>query len=521
MAAFFLLLVACIVFSFAGVAIKEMYKPVKRLEDLLLTAFLLLTLAAQLSTIYFTARRSAFFSMIEIMAFDYYWFNFAPYYPHSDPAGNGMALGFRSIFNTAASFLFGLISFFLIKFLVSSGHNTGLHIVLFFAACIGLCNLFNNRKSFLSGDSFEESARWAKMSEEDYRKSMFREGMLEKLDSWEAKELDASPKELEHWDVYGCKSINVRTHGKLNCLLLEGQFEFPTETADITPIGLICGCLGYTNDGDANDTSFFVPQYVKLAWHDLSEGKTYRIYTSLPKELDHYFDDTDRFWLDNIEFRILPHGKALMFHNRHNQIHNIMIDYPLQGEVTNDYEQKFTDLISEYNIDENKFIATKTPSLDTINDYLKRFRYHPVFCTENDSLKITKTICNFFNGEKILSDGEWKENMEPARIKDVFIRFKSEQSKYSAFIYFNEDEVLEAFHETYNKCDESLQGELLIQVGALENDFSFALKLGDKCYNLKATEIRLYKNNADDEGKLVFKNYKGNHKNLLTGLEIR
>ena len=111
--------------------------------------------------------------------------------------------------------------------------------------------------------------------------------------------------------------------------------------------------------------------------------------------------------------------------------------------------------------------------------------------------------------------------MAPARLKDGFVRFESEQSKYSAFIYFNEDEILETFYEAYNKCDESLQGEFIIQVGTLENDFSFALKLGDKHYHLKKTEIRRYKNNADDEGKLVFKNYKGNHKNLLTGLEIR
>ena len=516
-----LLLMACIVFSYAGASMKELYKPSKRLENLLLTAFLLLSLSTQLTTIYFSAQRSPFFSMIEIMAFNYYWFNFAPYYPHSDPAGNGMARAFRSVFNTAASVLYGVISFFLIKFWVSGGHHTGLRIVLFLAAYIGLRNLFNNRKSFVSGDSFEESARWAKMSEEDYRKSLFRASMLEKIDSWEAKELDASPKELEHWDVYGCKSIVVGTHGKLNCLLLEGHFEFPTETADIQPFGFLCGCLGFTDDGDKNDTSFFVPKYVKLAWHDLSDGKTYRVYTSLPKELDYYFDDTDRFRLDNIEFRIMPHGKVLMFHNRRNQVHNIMLDYPLQGEVTNDYEQKFSDLVSEYKINVNEYRATKTPSLDTINDYLKRFRYHPVFSTENNSLKITKTICNFFNGEKILSDGEWNEDMEPTRIKDVFIRFESEQSKYAAFIYFNEDEVLETFCEVYNKCDESLQGELLIQVGTLENDFSFALKLGDKHYRLKATEIRLYKNNADDSGKLIFKNYKGNHKNLLTGLEIR
>ncbi|WP_024860036.1 hypothetical protein [Ruminococcus flavefaciens] len=521
MVEFVLLLAACIGFSYAGAAIKEMYKPSKKLEDLLLTAFLLLTLTTQLATIYFTAKKSPFFSMIEIIAFDYYWFIFAPYYPHSDPAGNGMALGFRSIFNTVASFLFGLISFFLIKFWAYDSRQTGLHIVLFLAACIGLKNLFNNRNSFLSGDSFEESARWAKMSKEEYRKSLFRAGMLEKIDLWEAKELDASPEELKHWDVYGCKSIKVRTHKKLNCLLLEGSCEFPNETADLNPSGLLCGCLGYTDDGDVIDTSSFVPKYVKLAWHDISDGKTYRVYTSLPKELDHYFDDTERFGLDDIEFRIMPRGKVLMFHNMRNQIHNIMIDYPLQGEVTNDYEQEFSNLISEYKIDVNEYRATKVPSLDTINDYMKRFKYQLVFCIEKDSLKITKTICNFFNGEKILSDGVWKENMEPARIKDVFIRYESEQHRYAAFIYFNENEVLETFYEAYNKCDESLQGEFIIQVGTLEKDFSFALKLGDKRYHLKRTEIRLYKINSDDAGKLVLKNYKRNHKNILAGLEVQ
>ena len=149
MAAFALLLAACIFFSFAGAAIKELYKPVKRIEDLLLTMFILLMLTTQLVTIYFTAQRLPFFSMIEIMAFDYYWFNFAPYFPNSDPAGNGMARAFRSIFNTVGSVLFGVISFFLIRFCGYGSRQTGLHIVLILAACIGLKNLFNNRKSFL------------------------------------------------------------------------------------------------------------------------------------------------------------------------------------------------------------------------------------------------------------------------------------------------------------------------------------------------------------------------------------
>ena len=521
MVAFILLFVACIVFSFAGMNIKEKYNPARRLEDLLLTAFLLLTLSAQLAAIYITAGRSPFFSMIEIMAFDYFWFSFAPFYPHSDPAGNGMARAFHGIFNTAASVIFGVISYLLIKFWACDRRQTGLHIVLSVAACIGLINIFNNRKSFLSGDSFEDSARWARMSIEDYRKSLSRAGMLEKTDSWEAKELDASPEELKHWDVCGCRSIDVRTHEKLNCLLLEGRFEFPDGTADIQPYGFLCGCLGYTEDGDISDSSFFVPGYVKLVWHDLSEGKTYRVYTPLPRELDRYFEDTDRFGLDDIEFRIMPGGKVLMFHNMLNQIHNIMIDYPLQGEETKDYEQEFADLVTEYKIDVNEHRAVKIPSPDTLNDYLRRFRYHPVFCTENDSLKITKTICNFFNGEKILSDSEWKEDMEPSKIKDVFIRFESEEHRYAAFIYFNEEEIEEIFFEAFNIHDESLQGEFIIRVGTKESDFSFALKLSDKYCYLKAAEIRLYKMNEEDAGKLIFKNYKGDHKNLLTGLEVR
>ena len=75
--------------------------------------------------------------------------------------------------------------------------------------------------------------------------------------------------------------------------------------------------------------------------------------------------------------------------------------------------------------------------------------------------------------------------------------------------------------EAFEKCTESAQGEFVVHAGTAQNDFSFALKLGEKCRPLKETEIRLYKTNANDAGKLVFKNYNGSHKNLLYGLEIR
>ena len=521
MAAFILLWAACILCSFAGAVMKEFYRPVRKLSNFLLTSFLLLTLTLQLTAIYSTAQKSGFFAMIAIIAFDRYWFGFAPFYPNSDAAGNGMARAFRGIFIAGAALILGVISLLLIKLVVPGGKQIGLYIVLAFAAYIGLYNIFRNQNSYLSGDCFDEAARWAKMRQDDYRKSLFREGMLEKSDSWEAKELDASPQELEHWDVYGCKCVDIRTHGLLPCLLLEGHFVFPKMTAKARRTGLLCGCLGYTPEGDANDRTYFVPDEMTLAWHDLSDGMTYRIHTSLPRELDRYFDDTDRFWLDDIEFRIMPKGKVLMFHNRRNQIHNIMIDHSLHSEPTTEYEEKTAKLISEYKVDVDKCRKTTTPSLDTINDHMKRFRYHIVFCTENNSLKITKTICNFFNGEKILTGSEWKEDMQPARIKDVFLRFESEQQRYAAFVYFNEDEVIKTFDDAFEKCSDPSEGIFTIQAGISQSEFSFALKLGDRCWQLKETEIRLYTTNANDAGKLIFKNYKGDHKNLLNGLEIR
>ena len=506
---------AGILFSFGGYALKEHYHPVRAAHNFLLTAFLLLTLGTQLAAIRFTAQRSAFFSMAAVIAFDWYWFGFAPFYPNSDPAGNGMARAFRGIFIWGASFILGLISFFLIKFLTPGDKQVGLIIVLAFAAQIGLYNIINNRRSFVSGDSFDEAARWAKLRGDDYRKTLFRAGMVEKYDSWEAKELDASPEELTHWDVYGCKCINIKTYGMLPCLLIKGSFEFPAGTFKARPTGFVCGCLGYTNENDANDRTVFVPDSMLLIWHDLSDGKTYKTETPLPKELDRYFEDTDRFWLDDIEMRLMPRGRVLMYHNRQNQIHNIMIEYPLQGEVTDGHEERISELISEYTVNVDKCRAVQTPSDDKIDEFLKRFAYSIVF-RAGEGLKVTKTICNFLNGEKILSGGEWKEDTEPSRIKDAFIRFESGQQRYAAFIYFSEAEILKTFDEAFAGCESALQGEFIIKVGTEQSGFSFTLKLGDRSFPLKETEFRLYKTNDNDSGKLLFKNYKGGHKNRKT-----
>ena len=515
------LLIAGIILSFFGVIGKEMYQPAFRVRNFFLTLFLFLTLATQLAGIYFMALKSPFLAVIELLFFDLYWFYFAPFHPNSDAAGNGMAMGFRSIFNGGASILLGILSYLLIKFLKSDGRPLGLYIVLAVAAIIGIRNILVNQMSNLDGDELYEHARWVHLRVEDYKRSLFQARMLEKNDEWEGKELDAVPIELTHWDVYGCRTIRVKTYKQLCCHLLDGRFDFPSGTNELIRTGLICGTLGYAGK-DIDDRLVFVPSKVILAWYDLSDGNAYKLETELPEELNHYFDDTERFELDDIEFLIMPRGKVVMFHNQKNQIHNIMLDHPLQGEVTKDYDQA----VSEFLKEKDSYIKTherigqeisetsEFPTSDTLNKYLERFRYAIRFESENSRFTISKTICNFFNGEKILSGGQWKEDMHPARLKDVFLRFEDKIHRYSCFLYFNEEEILRAFEAVFEKQKSDL-AEFLIQVGDRRSDFSFELRSGEQIFSLRKTEIRLYRNNEEDGGRLVFKNYKGRRKNRL------
>lgn len=512
--------IVCIVFSCIAVAIKEMYEPTSKVKNVFMNVFMVMTLGAQLTAIYLTAEKSSFLTMIAVMLFDYYWFVFAPFHPNGDAAGNGMARAFRPVVNITATLVLGAASFLLIRFLTPNGWSLGLYIVLAVAALIGLNNIAGNSKSFISGDSFYRTAIEAHMTEEDFRKTLFRESMLEDNDPWQAKELDASPKDLAFWDAYMCKDIAAKTYGKLHCLLLEGHFEFPERCVDFHFKRFGYGCLESAKNGDLDDREEFMPQAITLAWYDTSDGNTYKIQENLPKELEHYFDDKERFHLDDIEFCIMPRGRVLMYHNAFQKIHNILIEYPLQGMVTDEYNQVISDYLQEKRIDVKKYRNVSTPSLDTIDNYLKRYNYKVSFASKDNKFNITKTICSFFNGEKVLSDGEWKEDMYPARIKDVFLRFENADGRYSAFVYFSEEEILRCFEETSTWANPSETGEFIITVGAGQGTFEFGLKVGDKVYSLNKTEVRLYINDRDDSGKLVFKNYKGNHRNLLYGIAI-
>lgn len=512
------LCVTSVLLSFLSSSISRSFSPAFTIKNVLNLLVLLVTLAFQLAAIYFTASKSPFLAALLIMVFNYYWYMFAPFHPNSDAAGNGMARAFHNIFAFVFAFLGGLFFYLIVKFVATGG----LIICLAVAAIIGLGNIISNYNSHTSGDSFRYEARWRKMDPEDYRKTLFRNDMVENDDSWEAEHLGAEPKELEHWDVYGTKQIVVNTEGDYPCLPIEGHFIFPSRRVDVT-FPLYSNRVSEDN-GDANDRTSFIPNYVFVVWYDCIERKTYQVCTELPDSLKHYFDNVDAFWLDNVEFRILPKGKLLMFHNRDNQVHDIMIDYPLQGKETSGYDEVVKFYYGVKSLDEivdPKVCAKKeTLSVDRMDNNLKRFNYSISFVSETGGVEIQKTICNFFNGEKILSADKWNETMHPSRLKDVFLRFKDEKKLYSCFVYFEENEVIKAFDDAF-ATDSTQSGEFVVKVGTKQEDFAFSLKVNDKCYPLEKTEFRLYENDfSNDKGSLLFKNYSGNHNNMLTSQKI-
>ena len=89
-------------------------------------------------------------------------------------------------------------------------------------------------------------------------------------------------------------------------------------------------------------------------------------------------------------------------------------------------------------------------------------------------------------------------------MKDVFLRFQYEQSRDSCFLFFDEKEILSVFKEAFESGAAADNGEFVIKAGCHKSDFEFALIVAGKAYTLKKYEIRLYENNEDDRGTLVF-----------------
>ena len=347
--AFIVFLIASVLLSYFSLGANECYRLGRSMRNIGISLLLLITLTVHSALIYFIATKLIYLTIVPLIAFYIYWFMFAPLCIGStDPAGAGMARGFHVIICVGSGIVLGIIFYVLIIFL----SPVALYIALGFYVLIGLYSIYFTYYCYTSGGEFQYSAMRENLSYEQYRRTLFRESMVKKGDPWEAKELDDWPKEITHYNVFGSK-LEIKSFDSMQCLLMEAHFIHASGEEETIDTTFGCGILEYIyNDAREDD---FIPKHIAMVWHNLSEGKTYRIDVSLPKELSTYSDMVNEDRDDDLDFVIMPGGRVLMYHNRYNQIHNIMIDYPLQGVETNEYDERIAEYFAENNINSDHY----------------------------------------------------------------------------------------------------------------------------------------------------------------------
>lgn len=335
------------------------------------------------------------------------------------------------------------------------------------------------------------------------------------------EELDSIPYQSTPNKIHKMRVETLKGHF---CVLLKGIFE-------------ICGKTKYLGNpvygerylkGDStlyyhwNNCTYHsvLPKHIIIGWFDCQNQKYYKLETNLPVSLEKYFDDKNSFCLYDVVFSLMPNGRVLLYLREKNYVHDILIDYPLQGVETNEYQNIMEDYLTRKQLSIDRLINSNILLNFDIDLYTKRFDYKiKIFPTRG--MKVDRYICNFFNLERLNFCAFFKYDYKFAHIKDVFIKFYNDDIIYICFLFFNKEEILKAYDMVFNSNDKDTSiGEFIIKVGYLKESFVFELKCRDKSYTFRQTEICLYRHYPNNLCKLIFKNYQDAHKNTFDYLYL-
>lgn len=313
------------------------------------------------------------------------------------------------------------------------------------------------------------------------------------------------------------------------------------------------GGMGSGHDGVARSRAsrYGLPKAIEATWVSYTDRKVYSVATLLPYDtILSLFkdggepcvpapkgitpDDLIGKTIDCFDLCFLPGGKVMLYVKT--AIKSILLDWSATGiEVTDDeilsdvymrwglknidsyFDAYYSDEFSDYE-PWRKYMRKHGSIAPLLERYLERFNYTLNFEFENQETTIHGVSSDFTNGECYSYTKKFNEAFKkPSRLKGFEIMWDTKDSRYTCFMYFNEEEMLNVFDEAYGK-DRTQKGELTIKVCKYNNLFDISLNVGDKSIKLEKTEIRVFRDPIDDpdgDGTLIYKNYEGNHKNLF------
>ena len=327
---------------------------------------------------------------------------------------------------------------------------------------------------------------------------------------------------------------------------------FIGDSGTLSPFGnnIVDGGMGCGMDGVARDRSrkYCLPKAIEATWVSYSDRKVYSVAALLPYDtILSLFNDggvpcipasqdtngNERLRLINgLDLCFMPGGKVMLYVKA--PVKSILLDWSATGnEVTDDnilsklYKRRelddiesFFDKMSSYPEDEHwtSYRSKHGSVAPLLERYLQRFNYTLNFEFENQETSMYSVESYFTNGEHYDRTPKYNEAFrKPSRIKEFEVLWDTKDSRYTCFMYFNEEEMLKVFDEAYGE-DRTQKGELKIKVCKYNNLFDISLNVGDKSIKLEKTEIRVFQDpieKPNGKGTLIYKNYEGNHKNLF------
>jgi len=354
---------------------------------------------------------------------------------------------------------------------------------------------------------------------------------------------------------------NERFYYEVSCSaprLAPGEYvsvEFIGDSGTLRPFGnnSVGGEMGGGMDGVVRDWSarYRLPKAIEATWVSYTDRKVYTAASWLPYEtILSLFrnggepcmpspsgvvneDDRNRV-IKAFDLCFLPGGKVMLYVKA--GVKRILLDWSVMGiEVTDD--KILSDVYMRWGLDNmdgyydayyseefpgykswRSYISKHGTLAPLLERYLQRFNYTLNFEFENKVTSIYKVEAKFTNGEQYGETSKYNEAFnKPSRLKESYILWDTKDSRYTCFMYFNEEEILKVFDEAYGE-DRTQKGELKIKVCKYNNLFDISLNVGDKSIKLEKTEIRVFQDpieKPDGKGTLIYKNYEGNHKNLF------
>lgn len=284
---------------------------------------------------------------------------------------------------------------------------------------------------------------------------------------------------------------------------------------------------GMNRLASSRDRKYYLPRAIEAVWISEIDRKVYSVAALLPyDEIVSLFKRHKE--LQRLDLCLLPEGNIILYVkgtsgrillnwivSAYEEDNEEILEYIYCSRASSSMKDYFDSIFSEELHIWQRYLREKGNLSSLISLSLQRFNYELNFEFEDESTHNLKIWTSFMNKE--IYPRYNKDIIMPSRLKELYVLWDSCDFHYTSWMYFNEDEIIRAFDEAYGD-DRMQKGELKIKVSKDNSLFDISLNVGEKSIKLENTEIRVFQDPIDDpngDGTLIYKNYKGNHKNLF------